>query len=131
MHAANTERVVPMHVQWSALPTLEILLTLTIHTVNLLEPIMIGVFIWTVACMLRDEPTEKRALGYIKMGFGVLFIILTYHMYAVAGSSEVLLIFLRVVYLLWFGFQVGMIVKLATTCHAARELLRFYLNPDE
>jgi hypothetical protein len=130
-HQVNTERVVPLHVQWSAIPTLEIILTLVVHAVNLLEPLMIGIFIWTIACMLRDDPMAQRALGYIKLGFGVLFIILVYHMYAVAGSSSVLLIFLRVIYVVWFAFQTGMIVKLATTCHAARELLWFYLNPDD
>lgn len=130
-HEVSIERVVPIHVQWSAIPTLEIILTLVVHTINLLEPLMIGVFIWTVACMLRDDPMAQRALGYIKLGFGVLFIILAYHMYAVAGSSAVLLRFLQVLYILWFAFQTGMIVKLATTCNAARELLRFYLNPDD
>jgi DNA-directed RNA polymerase subunit RPC12/RpoP len=130
MHEINTERVVPVHVQWSALPTLEILISIIVSTLNLLEPIMIGVFIWTMAQQLRDDPVEKKAMGLMKMGFGVLFMMLTYHMYAVAGTSSVLIKLLRAIYLIWFGFQVGLIVRLATTCAAARDLLKFYLNPE-
>jgi DNA-directed RNA polymerase subunit RPC12/RpoP len=131
MAEVNTERVVPLHVSWSSMPTLEIILTLIVNTVQLLEPIMIGIFIWTVAAMVRDEPMENKAMGLIHMGFGVLFLMLAYHMYATAGSSSVLIKLLRVMYLLWFAFQVGMIVRLATTCYAAREMLKFYLNPED
>jgi DNA-directed RNA polymerase subunit RPC12/RpoP len=127
----NTERAVPVHVSWCAAPIWEILLTLVVHLVLMLEPVMIAIFILTIAQMVRDQPLEGRAMGLIKMGFGILFLILAYHMYAVAGTSSVLIKLLRVIYLLWFGFQVGFIVKLATTCYAARELLKFYLNPDQ
>jgi hypothetical protein len=129
-HEINIERVVPVHVQWSALPTLEIFLSIIVYTLQLLEPIMIGVFIWTLGHLLRDEPVEKKALGLMHMGFGVLFLMLAYHMYAVAGTSSVLIKVLRVIYLIWFGFQIGVIVRLATTCAAARDLLKFYLHPD-
>jgi hypothetical protein len=131
MAEANTERVVPLHVSWGGIPTVEVILALVINVVQLLEPIMIGIFIWTIACMVRDEPTENKAMGLIQIGFGVLFMILAYHMYAVAGSSSVLVKLLRAIYLLWFSFQIGMIVRLATTCHAARDLMKFYLNPQD
>ena len=131
MGEINTERAVPVQVTWCRAPVWEIILTLIVQLVLMLEPIMIGVFIWTIAQMVRDEPVELKALGLIKMGFGILFLLLAYHMYAVAGTSSVLIKLLRVIYLLWFCFQIGFIVRLATTCHAARELLNFYLNPDK
>lgn len=131
MGEINTERSQPIHVTWCRFAVVEILLTVVIHTLLLLEPIMIGVFIWTMGSMVRDEPLEERGMGVIKMGFGVLFLILSYHMFACAGTSSVLIKLERVIYILWFAFQIGMIVKLATTCHSARETLRFYLKPEE
>jgi DNA-directed RNA polymerase subunit RPC12/RpoP len=127
----NTERSQPIHVAWMSIPTLEIVIGLIVQTALLLEPILIGVFLWTVAQMLRDEPLEIRGMAVIRIGFGVLFLILAYQIYACAGTSSVLVKVLRVFYTLWFAFQVGMIVKLATTCNAARELLNFYLTPEE
>lgn len=131
MGEINTERSQPIHVTWCRWPVVEILLTIFVHTLLLLEPIMIGVFIWTMAAMVRDEPLEGRAMGIVKIGFGVLFCILSYHMFACAGTSSVLIKLERVIYILWFAFQIGMIVKLATTCNAARETLNFYLKPEE
>jgi len=52
-------------------------------------------------------------------------------MFACAGTSSVLIKLERVLYILWFAFQVGLIVKLATTCNAARETLKFYLKSEE
>ncbi|GEM_PF-5772481 len=127
----NTERSQPIHVAWCGLPTLEIIIALIVQTSLLLEPILIGVFLWTVGQLLRDEPLEARGMGLIKMGFGVMFLILAYQTYACAGTSSVLVKVERVIYTLWFAFQVGFIVKLATTCAAARDLMKFYLNPEE
>jgi len=126
----NTERSQPIHVGWMSIPTLEIVIALLVQTALLMEPILVGVFLWTVGQMLRDEPLENRAMAVIRIGFGVLFMILAYQIYACAGTSSVLLKVLRVFYTLWFAFQVGMIVKLATTCNAARDLLNFYLHPE-
>ena len=62
--------------------------------------------------MLRDEPVEKKALGLIKMGFGVLFLMLTYHMYAVAGTSSVLIKLLCASFTCSGSrFQIGLIVR--------------------
>src|SRR5262245_18430906 len=127
----NIERAQPMFVAWCWSPTWEILLAFLVRTVMLLEPILIATFIWTIAIMVRDEPMELRALGVMKMGFGVNFMMLAYYMYSCAGTSSVLVRLEQVIYLLWFAFQVGFIVKLATLCHAARELIDFYLNPEK
>ncbi|MCI0683108.1 MAG: hypothetical protein L0Y71_13485 [Gemmataceae bacterium] len=131
MAEVNTERSRPIHVSWCHWPVVEIFLTVLVQACLLMEPIMIGVFTWTVAQILRDDPLEVKAFGVVKLGFGVLFMILAYHMYACAGTSSVLIKLERVIYILWFAFQIGMIVRLATTCHRARELFAFYLRPDE
>jgi hypothetical protein len=131
MSEVNIERIVPLHVHWSSLPTLEIILALIVYLSMMLEPILIGIFIITIAQMIRDQPVEDKASGLVTMGFGVLFIMLCYQMYAVAGSSTVLVRFLRILYILWWGFQIGFVVRLATTCYSARELLKFYLYPHD
>ncbi len=131
MAEINTERAIPIHVSWCSAPIWEIMLALFLYLANQLEPILIATFIWTIGSMVRDEPTETKAQGTIKMGFGVLFMMVAYQMYACAGTSSVLIKLVRVIYTLWFAFQVGFIVRIATTCHAARELLRFYLHPDD
>lgn len=131
MSEVNTERTQPIHVAWCRFATLEVSVAMVVYTALLMEPILIGVFIWTMAHLLRDEPLEGRAMGMIKMGFGVLFIILAYQMYACAGTSSVLIKVERVIYTLWFAFQIGMIVWLAKLCGAARDVLNFYLNPDQ
>jgi hypothetical protein len=131
MSEINTERAQPIFLAWCWSPTWEILLAFLVRTVMMLEPILIAIFIWTIALMVRDEPMELRALGVMKMGFGVVFMILAYYMYSCAGTSSVLVKVERVIYLLWFAFQVGFIVKLATLCHAARDLINFYLSPDQ
>ena len=131
MGEINTERSLPFHVSWCTAPMWEITLALVVYLIMQLEPILIAMFIWTIGTMVRDEPTEARAQGAIKMGFGILFLILAYQMYACAGTSSVLVKLIRVIYLLWFAFQVGFIVRIATSCSAARELIRFYLHPNE
>src|SRR5262249_61280108 len=111
--------------------TMNSLVASWVRSVWCLDKIIIAILIWPMAILGRVEPMELRALGVMKMGFGVIFLMLAYYMYSCAGTSSVLVKVERVLYLLWFAFQVGFIVKLATLCHAARDLIDFYLNPEK
>ena len=86
---------------------------------------------WTVACTIKEEPLEKTALGAVKMGFAVLFLLLTYQLFALAATSSVLVRVLQVLYLLWYAAVILWMLRLAGMIFKCHDTFRYYFFPDE
>lgn len=127
----NAERRVPLHVFWSALPMLEVFLSLSFILTRYLEPITIGIFVRSCAKAMKDPFLEENAVGYQKLGFGLLYIVVCYFMLSLAGTSPVMIKVLRILYFLWFGFLIGFIVRTALICGALQEALEPHLKPTD
>lgn len=127
----NMERRVPLHVFWSGMPMLEVFLSLMFILIRYLEPIFIGIYIRSCAKAMKDQYMEQNAIGYQKLGFGLLYIVVCYFILSLAGTSPVLVKVLRIIYALWFGFLVGFIVRTALVCGALKETLEPYLEPED
>lgn len=127
----NMERSVPLHIFWSYSPFWETLLTIIIVCSKYLEPIMISYFIWTVASTLKDDVFQQRALGTLRMGCSVAFLFLVFDLFALTGTSPVLVKVLRLFYLLWYMFMVAWILRLAALIGKTREVFHFFFFPDD
>jgi hypothetical protein len=131
MADANMDRSTPLHVFWSFAPFWEEILALVILVCRYLEPALIAYFVWTVGTTLKDEPLEKSAVGTVRTGFAIMFLLLTFHLFALTGNSPVLVKVLRVLYGLWYGFMILWILKMVGIFNKCRDVFRFYFHPDE
>jgi hypothetical protein len=104
---ANLERDVPLSVLLASLPMLDYLLSFLVLGTYFIEPVLIGLFLRSIAQSMRYEPLRETGEGMIRLGLGTAFIALAYTVLMVTGSSDVLLWLLRLVYLLWLGFFLG------------------------
>jgi hypothetical protein len=117
----NMERIVPLHVMWSAAPFWDTFATIIFRTLFYLQPMMSCVFIWSVGTAIKDEGIEKSARGMTQLCLGVFFMHLCYHFLAMCGATPVMVIILRVFYGVWFGFTlllVGQYALLIVKCRA-------------
>jgi hypothetical protein len=104
---ANLEREVPLSIQLSSLPMLEYLLSFLVMGTYLIEPVLIGSFLSSIALSMRYEPLREWGDGMVRLGLGTAFVTLAYMVLMVCGSSDVLTWLLRLVYLLGLGFFLG------------------------
>ena len=126
----NMERSVGLHLFWSFSPFVEEIFTILVLCCRYMEPLMICYFIWTVGYAIKDEPLEKMAIGSLRMGFAILFLLVTFHVFAMTGSSPVLVKVLRILYLLWYFFIVGWVIRVFGLIGKCRELFYFYFHPE-
>jgi hypothetical protein len=127
----NMERSLPLHVFWAFAPFWETLLGFLLMTLMYFEPIMIAYFVWSVASSIKDDALEKASLGTVKMGFAVLFLLLAYQLFALAGTSPVLVQVLRLLYLMWYAALIVWMLRLVTMIGKCREMFHFYFHPEE
>ena len=126
----NQDRSTPLHIFWSYAPFWEELLTLIVLVCRYGEPIMMAYFVWTVAAALKDEPLEKMAQGTFQMGLAILFLLIAFNLFSLTGNSPVLVRVLRILYLMWYVFMIGWILRMVGMVAKCRETFSFYFNPD-
>jgi hypothetical protein len=110
MLSVNAGRLYPLHVAWGWLPGVEVFVTLVFTAVILAEPVLFAAFLRACALTLKVESIDRNAQALVKLGLGTAFINLAYLLLAQAGTSDVLLLVLRVIYLLGTGFLLGQLV---------------------
>ncbi len=132
MNEAGTERLVPFHAFWSGSPYWEMLAAIIIQAAFYAEPILFCVFLRAVALSLKDdEVLEPRALTLLRLGFGQFFILLSFYLLSMAGTSEVMRLVLIVFYLLWHGFLLGFIIYFALSMLKARQRIAYLLGEED
>lgn len=127
----NLEREVPLPVLLSPLPMLDYLLSLVVLGTFFLEPVVIGIFVRSIALSMRDEKLQERGDGMIRLGLGSAFVWLSYMMIMVTGSSDVLLWLLRLVYLLGLGFFLGQLAWFAYAVQQTPPMIQKEMDMDE
>jgi hypothetical protein len=126
----NMERVFPFFVLWSGSPFWESLLALFLQFMFFLEPIMGSIFIWTIAKSLKSSRVEDNAHGVNMLGFGQYYAYLALVLISLCGTTPVLVDILRVLYILWYGFEMMFIVRYALLLWRCRDLLETRLYPE-
>jgi hypothetical protein len=112
MLQANAGRLDAILVTWSGAPLLEMFFSLLFHLLLLAEPLLIGMFLRAVSLYLKIESLQQTSEGVIRLSLGTAFVWLAYLLLMNAGTSEVLLLTLRAVYLLGTGFLFGLLLWL-------------------
>jgi hypothetical protein len=112
MLEANTDRVDPIHVSWSGAPIVEIFFALLFWLALLAQPVLIASFLRAVARSLKMESLEQTATGLIRLGAGTAFAWMAYLLLMGSGTSDVLLLVLRAVYLFTTVFFLGELIWL-------------------
>ena len=125
----NFERTVPIHVLWSAAPFWENLLTLVIRTMQYVEPVIGCIFIWSIGSALKVKELEQSGKSLMNWGLGTLFVLLCFHILALAGGSGVLVTVLRVIYTVWYAFLFLFILRYAMLLLRTRAILEEKINP--
>jgi len=119
----NIDRQTPLLVFWCFSPFWDMTFVVILLILLYLEPILMGLFLWSVGISIRELDLEEAGLGLAKIGFGVLFTMLAYLIVGAAGTSEVLITVLRVVFILWVGFTAGWIYRFVRTLLQLRDVL--------
>ena len=134
---ANISRALPLHVFWSFSGFWVEFFTQIILFIQYLEPILFGVFIWTIGLCIKEDDMAEAGLGLSKIGFGVFFLLLSFHVVSCCGTSDVLVAVLRIIYILWVCFSFGWIYRFVTVLLVARDTLDkriygvAYIDEDE
>jgi hypothetical protein len=123
MLSSNIARLIPLHVVWLHIPMLEMFFGVLIMVLASLEAVVGCAFIRAVGISLRDEGTDKKGHGLMKLGMGTLFFLLFYQMAALAGTSEVLVGVLRVLYWLGTCFLLGYLVWYVAALFQTRTMI--------
>ena len=132
MSEADIERSVPLHAFWCGSPFWEVFGAIVIQSAYFFEPILFCIFLRAVAISLKDDEwLEPQALGLIRLGFGQLFILLSFYLLSITGTSEVLHLVLLLAYVLWRGFLLGFIVNFASTVWKTRARIAYLLGTEE
>jgi hypothetical protein len=131
MTRANIERLQPLHVFWSDIPLLEMIAALVIQVLYFLEPVLFCLYLRAVAYSIREDRLEGRANGLILMALGTLFGLVSFYLMSVTGTSEVLVLVLCGLYVLWVGFLLGQLGWYVVVLHWTRTVIANKLAEEE
>jgi phage FluMu protein Com len=125
---ANMDRDQGVWVVWSGSPFWETCLAVLCILAFYAEPVLIGVFIWSIGATLREEPVSEKGQGVVAMSFGIAFALIAYLLLSMAGTSGVALIVVRGLYLGWLFFTVLLLIRLPMAIQPAREIIQKYVE---
>lgn len=125
----NMDRCLPLTVLWSGSAFWELILTLTVHMVYFLEPAIGCVFLWSVGKFVKDSRVEEGGHSLSHLALGQMFILFSYLLLSVTGSTPILVYVLRVVYCLWYFFLALFILRYAALIMKSREVLEDKIHP--
>ena len=125
----NMERVMPIHVMWSAAPFWENFLNLVLKFLLYLQPTLGCIFLWSTGVAIKDPGIEAGGKGLTQMSLGTLFVLVAFHLLSLCGATPVLVIVLRVLYTLWYCFLLMFILQYAMLILKCRAVLYEKINP--
>ena len=125
----NMERMVPINVLWSGAPFWENTFNLILKFLFYLEPTFLSIFVWSAGIIIKDENIEKGGHGRVLMSLGTFFILVSFHLLSLCGSSPVLVQVLRVIYVLWYFFLIIFMLQYAMLLLKFRAVLYDKINP--
>jgi hypothetical protein len=128
---ANLERELCLSVALSPLPGLDYVLGFLILGCYFFEMVVLAVFLRSIALAMHHEKLEPIADGMIRLSLGTAFIHLSYTMLMIAGGSDVLTMFLRLLYLLGLGFLIGQLIWFAMAVLQVPPLIEKELDESE
>jgi hypothetical protein len=109
----NFERQLPLSVTLSFLPVLDYLLSFIVLACYFLELVVLAVFIRAIALAMKSEVLQPIADKMVRLALGTAFLQLVNTMLMITGSSELLIVFMRIMYLLGMGFFIGELIWFA------------------
>ncbi len=127
----NIDRDPAIWVLWSPSPFWEMTLNVLLMACFYGQPVLIGVFVWSIGSSLREEPVIDRGKGVVGIAFGMAFTLLSFHLLSMAGTSGVAIIVLRIVYGGWAIFTFFLILRVLQTLQASRAIIQSYLDGAE
>lgn len=129
---ASLERSLPLHVFWSGSPFWEFFAAIMFQAIFFGEPILFCVFLRSTALALKDDQwLEPRAQSLMRIGFGQYFMLLTYYMLSITGTTDVVGWTLLIVYLVWRCFLIGYIINYALVLFGSRARIIYLIEEDE
>ena len=128
---ANLDRLRPLWVFWSPSPFWEMILNVLILFAFYAQPVLLGVFIWSIGMALKEDPIIRQGQGIVSMALGIGFALLSFNLLSMTGTSGVALGVLRVVYGGWFCFTILLLIRLPMALQATRNIIQGYLDGAE
>jgi hypothetical protein len=107
MMDANIGLLYPIHIEWGLVPGLEVFLAVFFQLLVLAEPVLLAVFLRACALTMKVDSLERTSGALVQMGLGTAFIHLAYLLLANVGTSDVLMMVLRVLYVMGTCFLLG------------------------
>jgi hypothetical protein len=123
MVQANAERSLPLQAFWMTSPFWETVLSILVQITFWVQPVLIACFLWTCGKILKEERIDEKAQSLGEMAAGVYFIWFAHLMIGIAGTTDVLLTVLKVIYILGMGFFIGFLAYFAVMLNQTRVIL--------
>jgi hypothetical protein len=120
MLSANVDRVEPIHIAWSAVPLVELFFAMLFRVALLAQAVLLASFLRGIARSLHIDSLQQTSESLIRMGLGTTFAWLAYLLLMNSGTSDVLILVLRAVYLFATAFFLGQMVWLTLTLLGTR-----------
>jgi len=128
---ANIDRDPPIWVFWSGAPFWEMIVSVLFICSFYAEPILVGILVWSIGMTLREDPVVDKGKTIVAMGFSIGFGLIAFQLLTMAGTSNVALVVIRILYFLWVCFTILLIVRLPIALQATRAILQKYLDGAE
>jgi hypothetical protein len=110
LNSMNASRMESVYTFWLRWPILEMYWALLMTILFYLEPAMVAVFLRAVAKGLRSDVLEEKAMAAMQFAFSQIFVQMAWMLLALCGTSEVLLIVMRIIYMIGMGFFIGQMI---------------------
>jgi hypothetical protein len=113
MGVMNQERMETALNFWSPVPALDVIISIMVLFLQYFEPVLIAIFLRGCAISMKLPDLDETAQSLMKLGLGQCFIQVAWILCAICGTSQVLLIVLRILYALGVGFfllQMGWLI---------------------
>ncbi len=112
MASGNANRLIPLQYIWGVAPFWEGIAGLIFQVLTYAELVIFAIFLRAVALTIQDEKMEPPADALIRLGLGVIFCLLAFQLFINAGTSEVMIILLRIIYIIMTAFVLWLLIWL-------------------
>ncbi len=110
MAPVNMERMMPLQEFWSDGPFWECFFSLIFLLLGFVQPLLFAAFLRAIGLSMKNDDLDQRAKSMLQLAAAQGFMQICYFLIANTGTSDVLVILCRVLYVLATCFFVGQLI---------------------
>jgi hypothetical protein len=120
MSNANMERTLPLPVFWSERPFWSFLFGTLFAITEFAEPALFCIYLHHLGISIQNDRVRDKGLSLTQLACGMGFITFAYYCMAVAGTTGVMILLMKITFLLRHGFLIWFLNWAGLVVHRAR-----------